>query len=378
MKILYLTDQIFLHGGVEKVLSQKANYLVNVLGDEVTIITHNQKNRKPIYEFSPKIKFIDLNVNYEISKSYYHPYNLKKIPHHISALKKVLKDLKPDVIISCHFGPDFYFLPYLEKPVPKIKEFHSSRYFYTAEPQTLKTKFLSYLMLSTEKKYDQLVLLNESERQFYRSENITVIPNPAEISDIRADLTSKKIMAAGRISPVKNFGDLIEAFSAASENNPEWELHFFGKDYIGTKTKLEQKISKCGLQHQVKFRGVAADLKKEMQNYSIYAMTSESECFPMVLLEALSVGMPVVSYNSPTGPQHILKNEEDSFLVPYKNLDIFTEQLKILMQKEELRQEMGKKASENAVRFDIEVIMLQMKKLFHFVVQKKKNKICKR
>jgi glycosyltransferase involved in cell wall biosynthesis len=108
-----------------------------------------------------------------------------------------------------------------------------------------------------------------------------------------------------------------------------------------------------------------------MQEYSIYAMTSESECFPMVLLEALSVGMPVISYDSPTGPKHILTNNEDSFLVPYKNLDIFTDQLKQLMQNENLRQEMGENGIENVQRFGIQIVMQRWKNLFISLINKK-------
>ena len=374
MKIVYLTDQIFLHGGVEKVLSQKTNYFAEVAGEEVTIVTYRQQNRKPIYTFSDKINFMDLEVDYEIEKSYFHPLNLRKIPRHVSNLKRILKEVKPDVIVSCSFGPDFYFLPTLVKHIPKIKEFHSSRYFYTRNGGSVQQKILTKLTDYAEKNYDQLLVLNESEKHFYQNKSIAVIPNPAEISTQRANPASKKIMAAGRISPVKNFGELIQAFSRLAKDFPEWELHFFGEDYIGTQAKLEQKIKDLGLESQIKFMGIASDLKSSMENYSIYAMTSESECFPMVLLEALSVGMPVISYDSPTGPKHILTNNEDSFLVPYKNLDIFTDQLKQLMQNENLRQEMGENALENVTRFDIEVIMLQIKKLFNRNIQIKKSK----
>lgn len=371
MKILYLTDQTFLHGGVEKVLSQKANYLADVLEDDVTVVTYRQQDKKPIYHFSEKIKFLDLGVDYEIEKSYFHPHNLKKIPHHFSGLKKILKKIQPDVIVSCSFGPDYYFIPSLEKHIPKIKEYHSSRYFYNKNKGSLQQKILAKLTEYSERKYDQLVVLNDSEKQFYHNINIAVIPNPAENSTIRAEVSSKKIIAAGRISPVKNFTDLIEAFSRLANSFPEWQLHFFGEDYLGTQAKLEQKIKDYGLQSQIKFMGVSPELKVSMQNYSIYAMTSESECFPMVLLEALSVGLPIISYDSPTGPQHILKNEEDSFLVPYKNLDIFTQKLKALMQNEKVRQEMGTRALENVSRFDIKDIMIQIKKLFMLKEQQK-------
>lgn len=365
MKILYLTDQTYLHGGIEKVLSQKANYLAEILGDEVTIITYNQQNKKPSYSFSSKITFLDLGVNYEIGRSYFHPKNLKKVPRHISGLKKVIHHLKPDVIVSTSFGPDFYFLPYVEKSIPKIKEFHSSRYFYHNTLINLRGKFLRYLNRLTEERYSQLVVLNESEKDFYHGQNITVIPNPAEISAEKATfLQSKKVLAAGRISPVKDFASLINIFFHLKDEFPEWELHFFGEDYGGTQGKLETQIKEYGLEKSIIFKGVCNDLKSEMVNYSIYAMTSETECFPMVLLEALSVGLPVISYDSPTGPKHILTNEDDSFLIPYKNLDIYIEKLKHLMSNANLRKEMGAKAIKNVDRFSIEKVMEEWKDLF--------------
>lgn len=371
MKILYLTDQVFLHGGVEKVLSQKANYLADVSGDEVTIVTYRQKNRMPIYPFSKKIQFIDLKVDYDIVKSYFHPNNLKKIPYHISSLKKVLKDVQPHVVISSSFGPDFYFLPYLHRQIPKIKEFHSSRFFVNENSPSVKDKLLENLTSITENKYHQLVVLNESEQPFYKNRKVAVIPNSAELSESTVNINSKKIMAAGRISPVKNFSDLIDAFANVSNDFPDWELHFFGEDYLGTRNILETKVDTYGLQRQIKFKGSVSNLKTEMQNYCIYALTSETECFPMVLLEALSVGLPVVSYDCPTGPQHILKNEEDSFLVPHKNLDIFVQKLTELMQNENLRHKMAVKGQENVQRFSIEKVMFKWKDLFSSLINKK-------
>jgi glycosyltransferase involved in cell wall biosynthesis len=262
MKILYLTDQTYLHGGIEKVLSQKANYFAEISNDEVFIVTYNQQLNKPIYPFSEKIRMIDLDINYEIGRSYFHPVNLKKIPKHRTALKKRVQEIQPDVIISCSFGPDFYFIPFLEKKIPKIKEFHSSRYFYNQKSYAAKDRLLKKLTAYTEKKYQQLVVLNDSESSFYNGNRISVLPNPAEVLGEKSDITSKKIIAAGRISPVKNFGDLIEAFALVAKDFPDWELHFFGEDYLGTQGKLEGKIKEFGLQNQIKFKGITSDLKK--------------------------------------------------------------------------------------------------------------------
>lgn len=365
MKILYLTDQIYLHGGVEKVLSQKANYLADVSGDDVVIVTHNQQGKQPVYQFSEKIEIIDLGIDYEIGKSYFHPDNLKKIPKHKAALTKLLKIYQPDVVISCSISPDYYFLPTLEKNIPKVKEFHSSRYFNSIRKSTLKNSLMSRMDEWTEKRYNRLIVLNEDEKHFYRSDRISVIPNPVESSDIQSNPLAKKILAAGRISPVKNFAELIDIFAFICKDDYDWELHIWGSDYVGTQKKLQDKINAYGMTNRIKFMGITADLKKEMENYSLYALTSETECFPMVLLEALSVGLPVISYDAPTGPKHILTHEADSFIVPYNNSVIFANQLKVLMMDANLRKEMGGRAKINAQRFEISKVMAKWKELFN-------------
>lgn len=368
MKILYLTDQLYLHGGIEKVLTQKVNYLADITGDDVTVLTYQQKGRPPVYELSAKVWMRDLNINYEINKSYFSPANLLKMPAHVSVLRRTLRQLQPDVIISCSFGPDFYFLPFVCGKSPVIKEFHSSRYFGFQSPSRGKAKLLDKLSSWAEKKYTQLVVLNPDEVPFYHSDHISVIPNPAEIIEVTADLANRKILAAGRISPVKNFADLIEAFSRLNARFPDWELHFWGEDYIGTQNKLKTQIDGLGLGSQIRFMGVTDNLQAVMNKYSIYAMTSETECFPMVLLESLSAGLPVVSYDAPTGPRHIVTNGEDGFIVPYKNLDIFTQKLEKLMTDENLRRKMGDKGRENVQRFNIDTVMQQWRTLFEQVI----------
>ena len=129
MKVMFSSDHTYLHGGIEKVMAGKANYFADILGYEVYILTTQQTNNQPCYALSNKIKLIDLDVRYKRDKSYFHPINLIKIPGHYARLKKVLKEIRPDVFIVCNFAFDFYWLPFIEKRIFKIKEFHSSRYF---------------------------------------------------------------------------------------------------------------------------------------------------------------------------------------------------------------------------------------------------------
>lgn len=364
MKILFLTDQTYLHGGIEKVLATKANYLAEHYQHQVYIITTEQRNNKPCYSFSDKINFRDLEINYHREKSYFHPSNLIKVLYHFLLLKKTIADLKPDVIVMCNYAFDFYFLPFILPKIPKVKEFHSSRYleFRNTKTKNIKEQIMTFLSRKSEKKYHHLVVLNPSEKEFYNSNKISVIPNPIPMSDLWANPQSKKIIAAGRISSVKNFGDLIDIFSELKDELKDWELHFYGENYLGTQEKLQQKIDAYQLSNQIKFNGATNDILETMKEYSIYAMTSETECFPMVLLESLSVGLPIISYNCPTGPQYIIKDNEDGFLTSHK--DDFKKKLLLMIENVDVRKSMSYNGKENSVNFSVEKIMALWQKLF--------------
>ena len=364
MKIVYLTDQTFLHGGIEKVLATKANFLAEQYHHQVTVVTTEQKGHQPCYTFSEKVNLRDIAINYYRDKSYFHPLNLIKAIKHFFKIKKLIKQLQPDVIVVSNYSFDFYFLPYILSKIPKIKEFHSSRYLEANREtsKNLKEKVMAFLSRNAERKYHQLVVLNPAEKEFYNSEKITVIPNPVPMSNLNVKIQNKKIMAAGRISPVKNFGELIDIFNELKYDLKDWELHFYGEDYLDTQKNLEQKIAEYQLEHQVKFAGTTNDMLKTMQEYSIYAMTSETECFPMVLLEALSVGLPIISYNCPTGPQFIIKSNEDGFLV--QDQQEFIKQLKKLIGSRELRENFSKNGKENAKRFSEKKVMKLWNNLF--------------
>lgn len=367
MTILISTDQIYLHGGIEKVMATKVNYWANLPETEVCIVTTEQKGKPPCYELDPKIKLIDLSVNYDRSTSYFSYLNLKKSFGHYEKQKIIFKQIRPDVIISPNYNFDHYWLPFIKQKAQLIKERHSSRYI---EEENRKSatflKKLQYILADwIDSRYDHIVVLNEDEKKYVQSANAVVIPNPVERSAFRADVSKKQIIAAGRISPVKGFADLIGAFALIHAEFPDWQLHLYGQDYLGNMAQLQIQINALRLNQSVFFKGNVDDLPQIMTNYSIYAMTSETECFPMVLLEALSVGLPVISYDSPNGPRNILINKQDGLLIPHKNIPIFAEKLKELMKDESLRTEMGKRGRKNVQRFNLQSIMGKWSTLFN-------------
>ena len=334
------------------------------MGDDVTIITHSQTGRPAVYPFSSKIKLVDLHINYEAGVSYFNPLNLMKIARHYKALKSIIKQLKPDIVISSSFGPDYYFIPAACCKVAAIKEYHTTAHF-TSQTIGFKVKILRTLADRIDPTYAKRILLNEDEVPYYKGENIGIIPNPTELDARLCSLEPKAIIAAGRISYQKNFEDLLTAFALIENDFPDWVVHVYGEDYLGRQKEIQKQIDSLGLQERFVFKGVTSDLKKTFTDYSIYAMTSIHETFPMVLLEALSVGMPIVSYDCPTGPSRIVTNLEDGFITPYKNSVIFAEKISKLMKNKELRIQMGEKAKLNAERFEISRVMEQWKSLFN-------------
>ncbi len=357
MRIVFNTDQVSLHGGIEKVMAIKANYWASIPGYEVYIVTTEQSSNPPCYELDSRIKMIDLGVNYNRSISYFSGSNLKKSWLHFKRQKELFNQLRPDVIISPNFNFDHYWLPFIKKKSILIKERHGSRFYEEEQSQSFFNKIKTSLLDWVESKYNYIVVLNEDEKKYVRTSNAVTIPNPIEPQEYTAALENTKVIAAGRISPVKNFEHLIYAWSVVHKSFPNWTLDIYGENYLGTQEELEKLLKDLQLKSVVHFQGSIDDMPKKMSEYSIYAMTSHTECFPMVLLEALSVGLPVVSYDCPNGPRHIITKNQDGLLVENQNPNALANGLIELMENPEKRKGLGESAKINSQRFYTTMVM---------------------
>jgi len=362
MKIVYNTDQIYQHGGIEKVMATKVNYLVDQLDYEVFIVTTEQKNHVPCYPLDTRVTLVDLQVNYDRTQSYFSFTNAKKALVHIIRQRRLYKQMQPDVIISPNYNFDHFWLPFIKPKKTKLfKEIHSSRFqepFLRKQKKILNWfywKFQDWI----EAKYDKVIVLNIDEVNYRPHNNVVVLSNPVEPFAGSANLDYKKVMAAGRIAPVKGFDQLIKAWSLVHKQYPDWELHIYGDDYNGTILALNELIKTIGLQDVVQIRSSVPNLMHIMQDYSIFALSSQTECFPTVLLESLAVGLPVISYDCPNGPRNIITANQDGFLVSECNISQFAEALLVLMQNNEIRKEMGENAKRNCERFHTNNVMKQ-------------------
>lgn len=367
MKIVFNTDQIYLHGGIEKVMATKVNYWVNLPNVEVYIVTTEQQGLKPCYEIDDRVQLIDLGINYNRSKSYFSIENVKKAILHFKKQKALFKKLKPDSIISPNFNFDHYWLPFIKGNSKLIKERHASRYLEPNQRKKasglgkLKFQFTDWI----ESKYNHIVVLNEDEAKYVRTGNAIVIPNPIDPTPLQAHLKNKQVMTAGRIAPVKGFDHLIKAWKMVYQEAPDWQLHIYGDNYGSTRQELEELIKKNELQEVIHFKGAVDNLPDKMVDYNIYALSSVTECFPTVLLEALNVGLPVVAYDCPNGPRNIITNNKDGFLADNQNTKALANKLMLLIDDQELLEKFANSAKKNSQRFSTSEIMLKWNNLLN-------------
>lgn len=166
----------------------------------------------------------------------------------------------------------------------------------------------------------------------------------------------KILLSVGRLDPIKGFDRLIRCFAAVHRRLPEWKLHIVGE---GTeRERLEALLGELGLRGAVELTGrlEAGQVEAEMLSAAVFAMSSHSEGFPFVLVEAQSCALPTVAFDVRVGPAAILADGEDGFLVPDGDLAAYEAALLRLMEDDALRQSMASRALERSHRFSREKI----------------------
>ncbi|MFH6769258.1 glycosyltransferase family 4 protein [Gaetbulibacter aquiaggeris] len=376
MNIVFIIDQVYRHGGIERVLSIKANYFAKNRDNKISILTTEQKHKKPCYNFDDLIFFQDLSINYFRDKSYFHPLNLLKSIKHLFRLRKVINQIAPDIVVVCSHSTDTHFVPFINKSIPKIKEFHYSKFIEEKKRNKKGITFKKLFFLITdyvESKYNRLVILNPDETKYYKSDNTIVIPNPLTFFPYEvSNLSNKIIISAGRIAPVKGYDLLIDIWGIARTNIPNWKLHIYGDGNIDYIAQLQRKIDKANLQESIILKGSTNEVKNKMLGASIFVMTSHNECFPLVLLEAQACGLPIISFDCPNGPRNII-NDNNGILIPLGDNELFANKLVSLANEKELLITMGKNARENANNYNVEKIMTMWSDMFERILKERSN-----
>jgi len=379
IRLAYCIPSLNRASGMERVLITKANYLADCLGYDVNIIITDNKGAKPFFPLSEKVKVIQLDVNidnlwqYPIWKRLY-PY-LKKKKEYRRKLDRCLRWLQADITISL-MRREINFINDLKDGSKKFGEIHFGRYKYReANFKNLPgfiNKWISALWMkqldSKVKKLDKfIVLTHEDAGQWKGINNISVIPNPITIeTEKKTPCTNKQVIAVGRYTYQKGFDLLIEAWRTVQEKHPDWNLHIYG---AGNKHEYEQLAARHGVSNSVFCHGSTNNITEKYLESSIFVFSSRFEGFGLVLAEAMSVGLPCVSFACPCGPRDIIKDGEDGILCENGNTSKLAEGICKLIENPEMRKEMSKKAQKNIQRYTVDNIMLLWHHLFTETVQ---------
>ena len=178
----------------------------------------------------------------------------------------------------------------------------------------------------------------------------------------RSSLATRTMVMAGRVTAEKRMDHAIEAFHQVSGSHPEWQLRIFGEG--PERNRLLRRVEELGLHDRVHVPGSVQNMSEEWAKASICLLTSKSEAFPLVLLEAFAAGVPAISYDIVTGPAEIIRHGVDGLLVPAGDIGSLAASMEKLILDDSLRTQMGNEALRGLERFSTERITARWEALF--------------
>lgn len=377
LKIVYCTPALYMAGGVERVLTLKANYFAEHFGYDITIILTEGKDKPLFYPLSDKIKVINLDINFEvlwtcsfIKKIFVY---LKKQRQYKKLLTEELMKIRPDITISL-LRREINFINEIKDGSKKIGELHVNRANYRSfdenESNCIKQLFSKWWMKDLVrhlKKLNAFVVLTDEDRKAWAElEKVFVIPNPLPFYPLDEKVPKeKRFIAVGRYSPEKGYDFLLHAWSKVQSEDKEWRLDIFGE---GDRSLYEKMLYGLHIDRQrCSLHGRTNHIQYEYVKSSCAVCTSRYEGFGMAILEAKACGLPVVSFDCPWGPRAILSDGEDGILVTSGDVGELVRAMLIIMKNDRLRENMAHNSKRNSSQFRIECISYMWKSLFEEV-----------
>lgn len=374
MKIAYCVPALNYSSGMERVLIMKANYLSEHYNYEVHIIVTERSGEHSFFSLSDKVIVHNLEIYFDdlIGKSFAAKVIgfQKKQRYCKEKLELLLRTIAPDITISL-LRRDVAYLNKLKDGSIKVGEFHFNRLNYrklnaplpTFAKRILERYWMSQLIKQVGKLSAFVVLTKEDAKLWPEIDNVHVIYNPIPFKAKKTSLQNgKTIMAAGRLVPQKGFDLLIDAWKTVASKHPDWSLYIYGEGYL--KENLNTKINKYGLQSTCTIVPPVSNIAEKYAECSIFVLSSRFEGFGMVLSEAMSCGVPCVSFNCNFGPSEIISDGVDGFIVENGNIGALACKICELIENDDLRKTMAANAVQSSLRFSQENIMEQWNQLF--------------
>ncbi|MFV2177478.1 glycosyltransferase family 4 protein [Actinomadura sp. LOL_016] len=264
-------------------------------------------------------------------------------------LLRTLRAAPPDVLIATRPSLNLLVAALSPRGVTTIGQDHMSLGSYKPP--------LRRQILRDYRRLDVLTTLTEAARAEYEDalagSDVRIVRIPNAVPDMPGGpsrRTGKVVLAAGRLVQNKRFDLLIEAFAPIAAEHPDWTLRIFGAG--ARRGALRDLVAERGLTGRVEVRPASRRLPAEMENAAIYALTSRREGMPMVVIEAMTKGLAVVSTDCPHGPREMIDSGRDGLLVPVDDAAALTAALRALIGDDALRDRLGEEARRSARAYD--------------------------
>ena len=360
------------YGGIENIATTLANTLSSDY--DVEILSVYRMYQDPVYKLNDNIKVRYVSTLKPNKKEMLYYLKKKNFKMFFSGLGQSLKTgyikyiktaielskLDTDVIISTRIFHNKLVSTFAPKNIKKIAWDHNH---HNGDKGYIKS------LINSCKNIDNLVTVSNElmlDYKTYLNDKVVFIPNCLDDSIRKVSkLESKNIISVGRLAKEKGFDDLLKLYKRISNKYPDWKLNIVGD---GTeKTKLLELTEELKLTNKVIFHGYQNKeyINNLLNDSSIFVLTSHTESFGLVVIEAMACGIPCVSYTSAQGVNEIIDNEENGFLIKNRNQDEMVEKISLLIEDEKLRKKMGKNAKEKSKNYDSNVILEEWKKIIN-------------
>lgn len=373
--VLYIYSEISIKGGTDKVLTEKANYLATH-GYRVTILTETQMGRPLSFELVSEVRHVDLGLDF--NKQYtQNPWRrlityVTLMRQYKKRLAPLLAELHPDITITT-MGRSLSLLPQMKDGSVKIGEAHTTkkhlRSLHLMEQRgglfRLLAKYMRWRMEKNASELSGMVLLTQKDAEEWTHITKTfVIPNPISFYPSEsAALNNKQAIMVGRYNDAKGYDYLIPAWDMVHQRHPDWTLHVYGSGELHD--DVERWIKERKLDDTIIMHEPVDNIQDKYLESSVCVLSSRYEGFSLVILEAMSCGVPVVSFDCPYGPRYIISDGKDGLLVDYLNSQALADGICRLIEDEALRKRIGANARTSVLRFSKDIVMQQWEKLFN-------------
>ncbi len=349
------------HGGIERQTILFANQLVNKY--DVEIISVYSMKKEPAYEVDSRIKvkyLIDDAPNKKEFLDAVRHFKVMSILKEGMKSKKILK-LKHDLMVEEIKKLDCDFVLSTRIEYAEMLSEYAPAEIITMTQEHLHDDSEKYVarLKNAIRNLDYLVALGPGSRENYEkwfSDNnkikIVEIPNILEKnSDSISNLSGHTLVSTGRMHPVKGFDDLLKVVKKVSEKFSDVKLNLIGggEEY----DTLKEQAKEMKIDDIVNMPGMVSgeEVNEYMIKSDIYVMTSHTECFPMVLLEASACGLPLVAFDVPVGPKALIKEGYNGYLIKDRDIDKMADRIINLFENQEKMKELGKNAKENVNQY---------------------------